>query len=98
MGKTRRKSGSSDRRRPTICGVSDDVAQVSITSVSARKVVLPQAQGRAGGRSAGSTGSSASSATAISPHSSQYHSGKGTPKARWREMHQSQLRFSTHCA
>ena len=98
MGKTRPKSAPSDRRRPTICGVSEEVAQVSITSVSGWKAVLPQAQGRRGWRSAGSTGSSSSSARAISPHASQYHNGKGTPKARWREMHQSQLRFSTHWA
>ena len=43
---------------PAICGVSEDVAQVSITSGSGLKVLLPQfGHGDSGWSSSGSTGS-----------------------------------------
>ena len=86
--------------RPAICGVSEEVAQVSITSGSPAN---PPGWPRwwlsyPGGTSVeGSTGRSCSRAgigwpCSTCPASSiGYQTGNGTPKKRWRLMHQSPL-------
>ena len=104
MGKTRANRSGSSIQPPAICGVSDDVAHVSITSGSPTKppgwprwsAVKP------GGTSDdGSMGSVDSSGTigwswSISPSTpSRYQTGKGTPKKRCREISQSPLRPPT---
>ncbi len=83
---------------PTICGVSEDVAQVSSTSASP---VKPPGTSRwassypGAASAAGSTGSCASDGTigaaksGLPSASSGYQTGTGTPKKRWRETSQS---------
>jgi hypothetical protein len=67
--------------RMAICGVRDEVAHVSMTSVSPRNTLLPQAaHGPRGWSTVGSTGSSSRPASLGSLHASQYQTGKGTPK------------------
>ncbi|CPU66823.1 Uncharacterised protein [Mycobacteroides abscessus] len=104
MGKTRSNRSGSTSQPPAICGVSDDVAHVSMMSFSPTN---PPGTPRwssvypAGTSDDGSTGSASSDGTigwswSISPDSSTgYHSGIATPKKRWREMSQSPLRPPT---
>jgi hypothetical protein len=67
-------------KRALICGVSDEVAHVSITSRSGSKSVPPHdAHAVAGPRVVGSTGRSSSRATVGAPHALQCQSGNGTP-------------------
>ena len=77
-------------------GVRLEVAHVSKTAVSGRNSVQPQAHAPVYGASIGLTGSCSGAAKTGRPHDLQYQTGNGTPKYRWREMHQSHLRFSTH--
>ena len=107
IGKTRANRSGSSAQRAAICGVSDDVAHVSITSGSPVKPpgcprwssVNPggtSADGSIGSvSSAGMIGSSWSGSPSLS---SRYHSGIGTPKNRWRLMSQSPLSPSTQCS
>ena len=87
-------------RSVAICGVSDDVAHVSITSASGTNSPHPHFRHFAiGGLSfKGSTGKSFSSASTISSHFLQYHRGKGTPKNLCREIIQSHCRPLTQCS
>ena len=64
-----------------ICGVSDDVIHVSMTSGSPVKALPPHcAHASTGGAdSSGSTGNCSSVASTGSPHPSQYQTGNGTP-------------------
>jgi hypothetical protein len=64
-----------------ICGVSDDVIQVSITSGSGVRSADPQdGQDATGGSSAsGSTGRSCSRASTGVAQAMQNHTGNGTP-------------------
>ena len=63
-----------------MCGVSDDVIHVSITSGSPTNAVPPHfGHGVTGDDSSGSTGSSSSVASTTSPQPSQYQTGNGTP-------------------
>ena len=74
-----------------ISGVNDDVAHVSKTSFSGMNS-FPLHFGHSfivGLSFNGSTGSCFSSASMGSSHFAQYHTGKGTPKNRCLEMHQS---------
>src|SRR5579859_922725 len=72
-----------------ICGVSDDVIQVSITSGSGDAEEDPHA-GHAGGiADSGSTGSDSSAASTGAEQAVQNHAGNGTPYRRCREMFQS---------
>ena len=103
MGYVRANRSSSRSHPHTICGESDDVAQVSKTSGSAAK---PPGSPRCdssnpgGVWEAGSTGRAASSAKIGSSWSSspsasrRYQTGNGMPKNRWREMSQSPFRPS----
>ena len=98
------EQSSSSPACPAICGVSEEVAHVSITSGSPTK---PPGGPRwaasypAGTSVEGSTGSASSRAAigllvvdrAVS--SSGYQTGNGTPKKRWRLMHQSPVRPPT---
>lgn len=89
IGKTRRYRSGSRSQPPTICGVSDEVAQVSSTSGSPTK---PPGTARCdssypgGVSSDGSIGSADSAGVrgwvqSGSPaSSSRYHTGTGTPK------------------
>ena len=104
IGKVRPNSSSSSRQPAAIWGDSDDVAQVSITSGSpTNPPAAPRWSGLwPGGTSEeGSTGSIESSGmigrewSAIPSSSSGYQTGKGTPKKRWRLMHQSVFSPST---
>src|SRR5262249_61404910 len=65
-----------------ICGVSDDVIQVSITSGSGVRPADPQdGQDDTGGASAsGSTGRSSSRASTGAAQAPQDHTGDGTPQ------------------
>ncbi len=101
IGKTSSYSSGSSPARAAICGVSDDVAHVSITSGSpAKPPGCPRCSGSyPGGTSVeGSTGSCPGSAAIgrswMTPpcSSSGYQSGNGTPKNRWRLTAQSPLR------
>ena len=104
MGNTRANRSGSSSQPPAIWGVSDEVAQVSMTSGSPTN---PSGRPRwssahpAGTSVDGSTGSWSSVANigrsnAISPVSSTgYHTGNGTPKKRCRLMFQSPFRPST---
>src|ERR1700678_3829144 len=76
-----------------ICGVSDDVIQVSITSGSAANSAAPQdGQAAAGGVSvSGSTGRSSSLASTGAAQEAQNHTGNGTPYRRCLVMFQSHL-------
>ena len=104
IGKTRSKRSGSSCQPPAICGESDEVAQVSITSGSpAKPPGSPRCSGvKPGGVSDdGSIGSAGSSAriglewsTVPSP-AIGYQTGNGTPKKRCRLMHQSWFRPST---
>ena len=78
-----------------IWGVMEEVAQVSSTADSGTNSVPPHSQVPPQGVSSGLTGSVSGSAKWALPHFLQYHTGKGTPKYRCREMHQSHFRFST---
>ena len=104
MGKTRANRSASSSQRPAIWGVSDDVAQVSITSGSPRNPPgLPRwSSVYPGGTSVdGSIGSASSegamgwSKSTAPSGPSGYHSGIGTPKKRWRLISQSPLRPPT---
>ncbi len=93
-GNTSSKSSGSRSQPPAICGVSDEVAQVSMMSTSPTNLVPRSASVKPGGTSDdGSTGSESSVGTITAPllpwASSSYQTGMGTPKKRWREMSQS---------
>ena len=104
IGKTRANRSGSSSHPPAICGVSDDVAQVSMTSGSPTN---PPGSPRwsaaypSGTSVDGSTGSRSSDgkigvSKSISPSASTgYQTGRGTPKKRWRLMFQSPVRPST---
>ena len=86
---------------PATWGVSDDVAQVSITSGSpAKPPGLPRCSSvyPSGTSVEGSTGSRSSRGRMGRAYSRRpsgptgYHTGRGTPKNRWRLMHQSPAR------
>ena len=97
-GNTRSNSSGSDSQPPAICGVSEDVAQVSMMSTSPMK---PPGSPRwlssypGAGSDAGSTGSTCSLGTigvsrSGSPSaSSGYQTGIGTPKKRCLDISQS---------
>ena len=98
-----KREGSSSHPQ-AICGVRDEVAQVSMTSGSPMNPPGCPRWGSVkppGTSVEGSTGSRSSSAKmgrtkATSPESSTgYQTGKGTPKNRCRLMFQSALRPST---
>ena len=98
IGSGQRRGPSASPQRALIWGVSLDVAQVSITSGSGVQSVPPQcvqAGMSAVCRAWSRIGSHSSGATNTSPQPSQNHTGKGTPKKRWREMHQSHSSPST---
>ena len=102
MGNTRLNRSGSVRQPPTICGVSELVAQVSMMSGSADEAAGDAALvgGVAGGhvgrrvdRAAGPRSAAAACrAAARRPASSGYQTGNGTPKKRCRETSQSPLR------
>ena len=105
IGNTRANRSGSVPQRAAICGVSEEVAHVSITSGSAMN---PPATPRrdssypGAGSAAGSTGSASSDNGTIGDEytgepaaSSGYHTGNGTPKNRCREISQSPARPST---
>ena len=79
IGLCRGEAFASPRRSAAICGLTDDVAQVSMTSLSGRSSAFPHIHGRGGASVSGSTGSCASSAKIVAPQASQCHSGNGTP-------------------
>src|SRR3989344_3785537 len=81
-----------------ICGLTEDVAQVSITSFSGSNSAEPQSHFFFGLSFKGSTGKSFTSARIMLLHCLQYHKGKGTPKNLCLLMHQSHCRFSTQCS
>ncbi len=104
IGNTRANRSSSLPQPAAICGVSDEVAQVSITSGSAAKPPgTPRwASVKPGGVSLdGSTGSVASSGTigwscrGRPSGPSGYQTGNGTPKKRCRLISQSPVSPST---
>ena len=105
MGKTRANRSGSSSHPPAICGVSDEVAQVSMTSGSPTKPpgLSPLVLGVAVGarRWTGRPGAgprrrrSGVSKTASPSSSTGYQTGKGTPKNRCRLMFQSPLSPST---
>ena len=78
-------------------GVTDDVAQVSITSVSGTNSLHPHFGHFEifGLSTKGFTGKSSTFAKIGSPQSLQYQTGKGTPKYLCLEIHQSHKTFST---
>ena len=79
-------------------GEIEEVAQVSIMSVSASTSSFEYPAGKS---FCGSIGSWLKSAIKIFPSSPlrlEYQIGNGTPKYLWREMHQSQARLSIHCS
>src|SRR5262249_36052334 len=87
----------------TICGVTDEVAHVSMMSGSPTKPPgLPRcAAVKPGGTSVdGSIGSASSGAAIGRSYSTRplasigYHTGNGTPKNRWRLTHQSPFKPS----
>ena len=100
IGKVDAYRASSVRQPVAIWGVSDEVAQVSITSGSPAK---PSGRplwdsSKPGGQSAdGSTGRARGSGriglsqSGETSASRRYHRGMGTPKKRWRLMSQSPL-------
>ena len=101
IGKVSANSSGSRSHPHTICGVSEEVAQVSITSGSATKPPGRRADPRCSRRGTsllGSIGSRSSAGTigcawSGSPSaSSGYQTGNGTPKNRCREISQSPLR------
>ncbi len=104
IGKTRANRSGSSSHPPAIWGVSDEVAQVSMTSGSPTN---PPGRPRwssvypSGTSVDGSTGSRPSSANrgpskTVSPEGSTgYQTGNGTPKNRCRLMFQSVLSPST---
>ena len=98
MGKTRANRSGSSSQRPAISGVSEEVAQVSITSGSPTKPpgrprwssVKPSGasvDGSTGSRPSPGTSGRSKSGSPSSP--TGYHTGKGTPKNRCRLMFQS---------
>ena len=101
IGNRRPNRSSSSSHREAICGVIDEVAQVSITSGSP---VKPPGLSRwsavypSGTSVEGSTGRRSSDGTrgwswSTAPSSRiGYHTGKGTPKNLWRLMSQSPMR------
>ncbi len=107
MGNTLEKRSGSSSRRPAIRGVSEDVAQVSMTSGSPTN---PPATPRwsssypSGTSLDGSTGRRSSAASrgwskSIEPSSpTGYHTGNDTPKKRCRLMFQSPFNPSTHAS
>ena len=104
MGKTRANRSGSSSHPPAIWGVSEEVAQVSITSGSPTNPPgCPRWSSMypSGLSVDGSTGSRSSSAksgrskTASPASSTGYQTGKGTPKNRCRLMFQSPLSPST---
>ena len=78
-----------------ISGVTDEVAQVSMISFSGINSVHPQEHGFLGVSFNGFTGRSSISGKFTAPHFLQYQTGKGTPKYRCLDIHQSHSRFST---
>ena len=104
IGKVRANRSGSSSQPHTICGVSDDVAQVSMMSGSpANPPGAPRWSAvKPGGTSLdGSMGSVDSSGRIRSSRSTvpsapiRYHSGNGTPKKRWRLISQSPFSPST---
>src|SRR3989338_9222744 len=81
-----------------ICGVTLEVAQVSITSISPSNSVDPHLHFPLGFIDNGSIGRSFSSATIILEHFLQLHTGKGTPKCLCLDMHQSHCNPSIQCS
>ena len=106
IGNTRPKRSGSSSQRPAICGVNDEVAQVSMTSGSpAKPPGTPRRDSSyPGGASVvGSTGRSARSGRIGCSKSSSpslsigYHTGTDTPKNLCLEISQSPLSPSTQC-
>ena len=107
MGNTREKRSGSSSRRPAIWGVSDEVAQVSMTSGSPTnppgtpRWSWPYPSGTSLEGSIGRRSAAASRgwSWSIEPSSpTGYQTGKGTPKNRCRLMFQSPFRPSTHAS
>ncbi len=108
MGKTRAKRSGSSAQRPAIWGVSDDVAQVSMTSGSPTKppgiaaLVLAEPVGhvaRGIDREPALVGDDGVFVVDLAVLGRRrYQTGKGTPKKRWRLMCQSPLRPSTQAS
>ena len=81
--------------RVTSWGVTEDVAQVSMTSVSGSTSSAEYPSGRS---IVGSTGRRSGGETRIrplSPRRLEYQTGKGTPKWRWRDIAQSHFSACT---
>ncbi len=100
MGKVAANSPGSSSQPHTICGVTDEVAQVSMMSGSPTKPPgLPRCSSEypSGTSVVGSTGRRASSGTrgvswSVTPSGPiGYQIGIGTPKKRWRLTSQSPL-------
>src|SRR3989344_3578403 len=89
IGKSMLKNLLSSFHLEFICGVSADVAHVSITSFSATNLFDPHLHKRFGLSFKGLTGSCASSANKASPQFLQYQTGKGMPKYFCLEISQS---------
>src|SRR3989338_3234490 len=69
-----------------ISGVTEEVAQVSNTSVSPVKLLEPQGHFFLGLSLRGSMGSSDTAGRSRAWHFLQVHTGMGMPKWRWREI------------
>ncbi len=105
IGKTRANRSGSSSQPPAIWGVSDEVAQVSMTSGSPTNPPGPtplvlgvarRARRWTGRRAGGPRRAKIGRSKSVSPSSSTgYQTGKGTPKKRCRLMFQSPLSPST---
>jgi len=107
MGNTASNTGLPPTQSPAICGVSEEVAHVSMTSASPMNPPgAPRCDSTkpSGTSVLGSMGRRDSSTTIGRSHSgcpaasSGYHSGIGTPNQRWRLTSQSPLRPPTQFA
>src|SRR3989338_2665229 len=95
IGNIRTKNFSSSLNFNAIWGVKLLVAHVSMTSFSPTNSVplhFPHLWPAFGWLAVGSTGNSVSSAKTASPTFAQYQIGKGTPKNRCRDTHQSHFK------
>src|SRR5579884_98394 len=79
-GKCCANLAGSSVQRPIICGEQDEVAQVSITSVSGSNSLPPHSHGSGGELIRGSTGNCSKAASFSLPQALHVQAGKGTPK------------------
>ena len=105
IGNTRSNRSGSSSQPPAICGVSEDVAHVSMTSGSPMKpfgalpLLLGVAVGDVGGRVDREPvlgGDQRVRVVDLAVAVQRYQTGNGTPKNRWRLTAQSPFSPSTH--